>query len=226
MGFQGFGRDALPFFKALAFHQTKEWFEANRAIYETCVKGPMGDFVDDAAARLASAKIPIRGDRKASLFRINRDLRFAANKDPYKTHAGMVMTRTGAKGDPGLLYFHLSPEECFFAAGFYRPEPTELARLRGAAARTPKTFKAMATRLAKAGLKLSDDDALKRAPRGFEAVDDPAILGAVRQRHFVCVRPVAEPEVHAPALVDAFTAFAADALPLLEWGWSAVVDTR
>ena len=34
MAFQGFGPEALPFFKALAFHQTKEWFEANRGTYE------------------------------------------------------------------------------------------------------------------------------------------------------------------------------------------------
>ena len=71
--------------------------------------------------RLAEAKIPIKGDRKTSLFRIHRDVRFSNNKDPYKTNAGAAMTRTGSKNDPGVLYFHLSPEECFFAAGFYQP---------------------------------------------------------------------------------------------------------
>ena len=40
MSFKGFGPQALPFFKALAFHQTKEWFEDNRATYESDVKGP------------------------------------------------------------------------------------------------------------------------------------------------------------------------------------------
>jgi uncharacterized protein (DUF2461 family) len=30
--FKGFGKNALPFFKALKFHQSKEWFEANRAL--------------------------------------------------------------------------------------------------------------------------------------------------------------------------------------------------
>ena len=99
-----------------------------------CVKGPMGDFVEDAAARLARAKIPIKGDRKTSLFRIHRDVRFAKNKDPYKTNAGVAMTRSGSKNDPGVLYFHLSPEECFFAAGFHQPEPAaagQAARGRG-----------------------------------------------------------------------------------------------
>ena len=123
MPFQGFPPQALPFFKALAFHQTKEWFEQNRETYERAVKAPMGDLVDDMTGRLAKAKIPIKGDRKSSLFRIHRDVRFSKSKDPYKTNAGVAMTRSGAKGDPGVLYFHLSPQGCFFAAGFHSPDP-------------------------------------------------------------------------------------------------------
>ncbi len=226
MGFQGFGRDALPFFKALAFHQTKEWFEENRATYESAVKGPMGDLVEDVALLLAKAKIPIRGDRKASLFRIHRDARFSKNKDPYKTNSGLAMTRTGSKSDPGVLYFHLSPEECFFAAGFYRLEPPQLGKLREAAARAPKPYKAMLARLGKAELALSEEDALKRAPRGFDTVDDAAIVAAARQRHFITLRPVPETAIREPALADALCAFAHDALPLLEWGWDALADSR
>ena len=155
MAFAGFGPQALPFFKALKFHQSREWFEANRATYETAIKGPMGDLIEDVVERLGQGKIPIKGDRKSSLFRIHRDVRFSPNKDPYKTHAGAVLTRSGGKNDPGLLYFHLSPEECFFAAGFYLPDPDKLGRLRAAAARGPKEFKAMTRKIKKAGLKLS-----------------------------------------------------------------------
>ncbi len=226
MTFQGFGPQALPFFKALAFHQTKEWFEENRGTYETAVKAPMGDLVEEAAARLARAKIPVKGDRKSSVFRIHRDVRFSKNKDPYKTNAGVAMTRSGSKNDPGVLYFHLSPEECFFAAGFHMPESHELARLRGAAARAPKAFKQMTSRLAGTGLKLSEEDALKRPPRGFEDVSDPEIAAAMRLKTFICLRPVPETAIAKPALVDDFCAFAADSLPLLEWGWDALSDSR
>ncbi len=226
MVFQGFGREALPFFNALAFHQSREWFDANRGTYESAVKGPLGDLVEDVSARLAEAKIPIKGDRKASLFRIHRDVRFSKNKDLYNTNAGAALTRTGSKNDPGVLYFHLSPEACSFAAGFHQPEPAALAKLRDAAARAPKAYKQMTAKLAKAGLALSDADALKRTPRGFEAVDDRVILAAARQRHFICERPAAEADIHEPALVEAFCAFAKHALPLLEWGWDALADSR
>ena len=226
MSFQGFGPDTLPFFKALAFHQSREWFEANRLTYETAIKGPLGDLVEEVAERLRRAKIPIKGDRKSSAFRIHRDVRFSANKNPYKTNAGVALTRSGAKGDPGVLYFHLSPEECFFAAGFHLPEPDQLARLRGSAARAPKASKAMTAKLKKASLRLSDDDSLKRAPRGFETVGDPEIAAAIRLKSLICLKPVTARATASPALAGDFCAFAADALPLLRWGWDALADAR
>ena len=127
MTFQGFDSGRFRSSRRLPFTRTKEWFEENRGTYESAVKGPMGDLVEDAAARLAMSKIPLKGDRKSSLFRLHRDVRFSKNKDPYKTNAGVAMTRSGSKNDPGVLYFHLSPEECFFAAGFYHPDPGSLA---------------------------------------------------------------------------------------------------
>ena len=226
MSFQGFGPKALPFFKALAFHQSREWFEANRDVYENAIKGPLGDLVEDVAERLKKAKIPIKGDRKSSAFRIHRDVRFSMNKDPYKTNAGVALTRSGAKSDPGVLYFHLSPEECFFAAGFHLPDPAQLGRLRASAARAPKAFKATTAKLTKAGLALSDEDALKRAPRGFEALDDAEIAAAIRLKSLICLRPVAAAAIRSPALAEDFCAFAADALPLLKWGWDALADSR
>ena len=226
MTFTGIRPQALRFFRALAFHQTKEWFEANREIYETEVKAPLGDFVEDAVIALAKAKAPIKGDRTASLFRIHRDVRFAKNKDPYKTNAGVVLTRSGSKSDPGVLYFHLAPEGCFFAAGFHAPDPHNLARLRASAVRGPEAFKRVTRKLGRAGLTLSDEDTLKRAPRGLEDIDDPEIAAAARLRSFICVRPLAEAQIGGPALVTDFCGFAREALPLLSWGWDALVETR
>ena len=224
MVFKGFGPNALPFFKALAFHQTKAWFEANRDVYEREIKGPMGDLVEETVARLAKARVPLKGDRKSSVFRIHRDVRFSNRKEPYKTNAGAALTRTGNKTEPGVLYFHLSPEECFFACGFHMPDPHELARLRAAAVRRAKTFKQMTRKLASMDLSLSKESALKRPPRGLDAIDDPEIALAARLKSFVCVRPVSEARISEAALVDEFCAFASESLPLLKWGWNALAE--
>ena len=227
MPFQGFGPQALPFLKALAFHQTKDWFEANRATYETDLKTPMGDLVEDLTAAFAKAKVPLKGDRKASLFRIHRDVRFSKNKDPYKTNVGAVMTRIGgSKNEPGLFYFHVAVEGCFTAAGFYDPEPETLAKLRGAMARAPKAWKQMLAKLDKAGLAPSQDYALKRNPRGFEEVEDEAILAALRFKSIVVTRPLPESRLARPELIGDLVAFAKDATPLLTWGWDALADAR
>jgi uncharacterized protein (TIGR02453 family) len=226
MSFQGFGPQALPFLKALGFHQTKEWFEDNRATYESQLKGPLGDLVEELSSRFAKSGTPLKGDRKASLFRINRDVRFARDKSPYKTNAGAVLTRGGAKNDVGLFYIHVAADGCFCAAGFYQPDPDALTRLRRAIARAPKAWTKATAQLAEAGLALSDEYAMKRAPRGFEGVADPILAAALRNKSFICSRPIADSRLSAPALVDDLQAFAADAMPLLEWGWSAVVDAR
>ena len=179
MSFRGFGPQALPFLKALAFHQTKEWFEANRATYECDLRTPMGDLVEQLSAGFAKAKIPLKGDRKSSLFRIHRDVRFAKDKSPYKTNVGAVMTRFGKKNEPGLFYVHVAHDGCFTAAGFYDPEPEALARLRGAMARAPKAWKQMLAKLDKKGLAPSDEYAMKRNPRGFEEVEDADVAAGV-----------------------------------------------
>jgi uncharacterized protein (TIGR02453 family) len=227
MPFAGFGPQALPFLKALAFHQTKEWFEANRATYESDLKTPMGDLVEDLAVAFAKAKIPLKGDRKSSLFRIYRDVRFAKDKSPYKTNVGAVMTRTGgAKFEPGLFYVHVSPGDCMTAAGFYDPAPETLAKLRNAMARAPKAWKQTAAKLEKAGLAPSQEYAMKRNPRGFETVEDEAIAAALRLKSIVVVRRIEEKRVASPALAGDLVDFARDALPLLAWGWDAISDAR
>jgi uncharacterized protein (DUF2461 family) len=106
----------------------------------------------------------------------------------YKTHAGPVLTRSGAKGDPGLLYVHLAPGESMIAAGFWRPEPPLLERLRRAILDDREDFLAMAGRLAAAGYPIGSDGRLTRPPRGFEAakhsiVAEHVLLEIVHHTH-------------------------------------------
>ena len=226
MAFSGFGPGALPFFRALAFHQTKAWFEENRALYESDVKGPFGDLVEELSARFAASGLPLQGSRRGSLFRLNRDIRFARGKDLYKTHQGATLSRSGARMEPGLLYIHIDPQGCFLGAAFYRPEPDTLRALRAAIRRKPAAFAAMEKALAAGGLALEAGESLSRAPRGFEDVQDEAVLAAIRRKSFLVRRPVAEEAILQAAFADDVEAFAAAALPLLQWGWSALAESR
>ncbi|MEN0001534.1 MAG: DUF2461 family protein, partial [Pseudomonadota bacterium] len=81
--FNGFPNDTLKFLKALGFHQDRDWFHANKKLYERAVKNPLGDMFEAASARFEKEKIPLRASRKTSVYRVNRDIRFSKNKDPY-----------------------------------------------------------------------------------------------------------------------------------------------
>jgi uncharacterized protein (DUF2461 family) len=80
-----------------------------------------------------------------------------------------VLTRSGSKRDPGVLYLHVAPGASMVAAGFWHPQPDLLTRLRRAILDDPDGFLAMAGRLAAAGHPISSDERLSRPPRGFEA---------------------------------------------------------
>lgn len=220
--FAGFPPDALPFLADLAAHNERPWFEANRARYETAVKGPLGALVEALSFAFAVHEIPLSGTAKSSIFRIHRDTRFSKDKSPYKTNAGAVMNREGTKTSMGVLYVHLDPARCFTAAGFYMPEPDELARLRALMIADPERWHGVEAALAARGLALSTDDRLARAPKGVAPADAAAVGGAIRLRSFTVLRPIPPDTLASPDLVGWLVAFAEDAMPLLEFGWSAL----
>ncbi|CAN5130071.1 TIGR02453 family protein [soil metagenome] len=221
-GFTGFGPKALGFFTALKFHQERAWFEENKALYQSDVVEPMTALIEELTAAFAKKKIPLRGDGKRSIFRIHRDVRFAKDKSPYKTHCGAVMTRSGAKMEQGLLYLHISPEGCFAAAGFHMPEPADLTKLRKAIAASPAKFRALEAALKKGRLALGTESQLSRVPRGFEALKDGPLDDAVRLKSFIVEEPLADKLVVTPRMKDAVVDFAGRALPLLKFGWAAL----
>jgi len=220
--FNGFGKQALPFFKGLAFHQNKAWFDENRALYDRDVMEPMIALLEELTTRFAKKKIPLKADGKKSIFRLNRDIRFSKDRSPYKTHCGAVMTRSGSKMDNGLLYIHIDPEGCFAAAGFYMPEPGDLAKLRKAIASPGKKFTAVEAALRKGKLELGGSDQLTRVPKGFEHLKNGPLDGAIRLKSFIVEEVLPARLITTPKLPDALADFTQRSLPLLKFGWPAL----
>ena len=222
--FQGFTAKAFAFLKDIDAHQTREWFEVHKSIYEGELKGPMSALVNSLGLSLAARNIELACDPKRALFRIHRDVRFSKDKRPYKTHIGASMTRDGERLAPGLLYVHIDPKGCFVAGGFYQPEPEALQKIRRRMADRPKDIRYLIVALAAAGHKLSDDeDALKRTPRGFEHVEDNDIARLLRMKSLVVRHPLSRKIAgDGDALIRAVTDFAVTVHPLLRFGWAAI----
>jgi len=216
--FKGFGEKAIPFLKALDFHQSREWFQENRALYESELHEPFCDLVETLTARFSAAGLGLRGDRKKSLFRINRDVRFSKDKRPYNRHLSAILSPDGSKMEQGVFYVHIGLERSFAGVAWWQPAPELLQAMRKAITTKPAAYRGMVAGLKKGGLALDPDDSLKRAPRGFEDVAEPDLAEAVRFRHFVVRHEIDPAAIHSAALVDDLVGFTLRARPLLDWG--------
>ena len=98
----GFPAEGLQFLSDLADHNEPAWFKPRRDAYEAHVRGPMVALVADLLTLAAAGDLPLTGEPEKAVFRVYRDVRFARDKRPYKTHCGASLSRTGAKLAPGL----------------------------------------------------------------------------------------------------------------------------
>src|SRR5207248_8751058 len=155
MAFDGWKGDFVGFFRGLELDNSKRYFEAHRRQYETEVRRPMEELAAELEPVLGAAKV----------FRINRDVRFSADKSPYKTNVAAVV---------GRLYIHLDAHLLFCATGAHMPGSAWLARYREAAAGPAGAeLERAVERMRAVGLNVGGNP-LKTAPRGYPA-DHPRI---------------------------------------------------
>jgi len=217
-----FSADTFRFLKALDFHQDRAWFQANREMYERAVRSPMIATVEALVEAMRRRKLPFTGDARSAILRIHRDVRFTKEKKPYNAHTAMMLTRTGRRDELGKFYLHIDPKGSFVAAGFYRPEPTDLLKLRRAIVARPARFLAMQAALKRGGLALDPEDQLTRRPLGFADVD-ARLEAAVRLKSFFVLRNLETADiVDAAALTKAAIGFAAASMPLMRFGWDVL----
>jgi len=225
--FTGFPPKALTFLRGLARHNRKEWFEEHRADYESALLAPLRALVDEMDARLATIAPEFVGDRRRSIFRIHRDVRFSKDKRPYKTNAACWLFHRDAgrtKGEHDSVaaagfYFHLQPGHCFLGGGCWMPPPPGLRRLREAIVEDADGFAATLRTPAFRRLygKLDEDPGtmLTRLPRGY-APDAPGVEW-LRFKSFTATHTLTDAEARDPALPDRWAEACAAMLPFMRW---------
>jgi len=223
--FTGFSPAAFDFFRGLVASNDPLWFKPRKAVYDAEVLQPFRALLTALSAAFEAVGVPLVGDPDRGIFRIYRDVRFSANKQLYKTHQGAVLTRSGGKGDPGLLYVHFEPGGSMIGAGFWHPEPALLTKLRRAVLDDADGFLALTSRLEARGYSVScENERLARLPRGFEAATGTAVADHVCWKNFLVDIAFSDAEMQAPDLAGRIVDFALAALPLLDWGWAAEAD--
>jgi uncharacterized protein (TIGR02453 family) len=145
--FAGWKGDFQGFFLGLLADNSKGYFESHRRKYEKEVKRPMVALLADLEPEFGPAR----------LSRPNRDIRFSADKSPYKTNI-----YAGARGGG---YVALDATGLVAAGGRYMIDPAQLARFRDAMAAdgSGEELVAIVAQLRGKGYELGGQE-LKRVP--------------------------------------------------------------
>ncbi|OLT22244.1 TIGR02453 family protein [Pseudonocardia sp. CNS-139] len=196
--FSGFGEGAVEFYDGLEADNSKAYWTDRRDVYEQDVKAPM--------LALLAALEPEFGPGK--VFRPYRDVRFAADKSPYKTHCGAVA---------GPFYVEVGPRGLVAAGGYYQMAPDQVARFRTAVAedRRGTELERLLDTLTADGLTVAGER-LRTRPRGYDA-DHPRI-DLLRHKGIYGSRVWPPDDVlHEPGALDRVATAWRALTPLVEW---------
>lgn len=183
-------KDTLKFLEELKKNNTREWFADNKTWYERSRTD--AELLIAQMIQAIAAFDPAIGllEPKKCLFRIYRDVRFSADKSPYKTHFGAIFRPRTAERISGY-YMHIDPQEAFLSFGYYMSDAEQLKKIRRGIYNdfdtlndilNDKTFKK------EIGDLYRDDDALQRVPNGFDK-DHPA-AEYLKLKHFYVHKPI------------------------------------
>ena len=98
-------KETFRFLQQLSLNNDKVWFDANRSLYAHLRK-EFEDFLEIVITEISQFdREAAQTTAKASIFRINRDIRFSNDKLPYKTNFGAFIAKGGRKGIMRLCSF-------------------------------------------------------------------------------------------------------------------------
>jgi uncharacterized protein (TIGR02453 family) len=216
-GFEGFPPETLRFLRQLKRNNNREWFLAHKGVYESKVKAPMTELVRALGREMQQSDPELIVDPKRAIYRIYRDIRFSADKKPYKTHMAAIFVPRGIPKKTGAcFYFHIEPAEIMIAGGVYMPDPATLRALRRHISENWEKLLAITNQQSfRKILGNLQGERLVRPPSGY-AADHPAI-DVLRQKQFYVsvsdpVELAEEPRLF-PRLLELFSAM----LPLVQF---------
>jgi uncharacterized protein (TIGR02453 family) len=151
MVFRGWPVEAIEFYEGLEADNTKVYWQDHKAVYDRAVAGPMAELLAELAPEFGEGRV----------FRPYRDVRFSANKSPYKTSIAAEVSHGG--------YLQLSSSGLAAGSGAYHMASDQLERYRQAVIddRSGASLDGLVAAARKKGIEISARESLKTAPRGY-----------------------------------------------------------
>ncbi len=220
MAFEGFGSATLDFLSDLADHNDRDWFAENRGRYERVLLGPEKEFVETLGIEFAAFDPRVRAAPaiNGSIFRINRDIRFARDKSPYKTYADLWFW-IGEDRKTAMGYFvRMIPGEVWVGGGTHQMTDEQTTRYRRAvvSAQAGGRLVEIVEALRADGLEV-DGEQSKRLPAGFTAEGARADLLRYKWLHSMDKVTPPPAEFDGPEFVQWCMREFARVRPLVDW---------
>lgn len=179
------------FLLELRENNNREWFQSNKKKYDRAKKD-FQLFIDLSIEQIKQIDPDISGvQAKDCVFRIFRDVRFSADKRPYKTNFGAFIAKQGRKSKFGGYYIHVEPEQSFLGGGCYMPESKVLKAIRTEIYHHSEEFKSI---INKPEFKMHFDELygekLKTAPRGFPK--DFEEISLLNYKNYAVIKPISD----------------------------------
>jgi uncharacterized protein (TIGR02453 family) len=214
-----FGPELFAFLRELKANNDRPWFQANKHRYEDDVLEPALAFIEDFGLRLPDISPHLVADARrqgGSLFRIYRDTRFAKDKTPYKTMAGIYFRHERSKEaySPGL-YLHLEPRNVFAGGGIWHADPKTAHAIRQQIAKDPDSWSE-----AKGGIELGQGESLKRVPPAFDK--DHPHAEDLKRKDFAAIHRFTQKEATTEGFLDRYEAACRSFTPLMRFLCRAV----
>lgn len=184
----------LSFLRELKQNNNRDWFNIHRPEYEAAREN-YGIFVNQLIAGIKEFDPSIGTlEAKDCWFRINRDIRFSPNKEPYKTNMGAYIARGGRKSPSAGYYFHLEPDASFVSGGIYMAPPENMKRIRSEInAYSNEFLKIVSSKVFTSAFSSFDSESLKRVPQGFSA--DSPVADYLKMKHITPYRAMSDTDL-------------------------------
>ncbi|MEI6748632.1 MAG: DUF2461 domain-containing protein [Bacteroidales bacterium] len=194
--------EVFQFLESLQENNTREWFTANKPIYQKAHK-QVETFVQkviDGVVAFDMDIAPVAASK--CIFRIYRDVRFATDKSPYKTNFGASIAKGGRKMGTAGYYLHIEPTGSFVGGGIYMPDAAVLKHIRSEIYFNSTEFKNLLNEkeFKKIYGQLGDFDKLKKPPKDFAT--DFADIDLLKYRSYVVMNEVKKESVLSPGFLD------------------------
>lgn len=228
----------IAFLTELAQHNNKPWFEEHRLTYER-LRGEWLAFVGQVIAGIAQFDPSVGSvTPKDALFRtpalalarragasVNRDVRFAKDKRPYKMTFSAAICPQGRNSGLPVYYCHITEAGVLLVAGgVYMPEPTILGQIRQHISEHPEQLAAvLADPAFAATFGTLEGERLKRPPQGY-AETTPGIE-FIKLKSFTAGREPPGWLARREQLADEIVAACRALFPLIRWLRAALVGS-